>query len=70
MLNLKHGNESYAGFASFTFDDLSPRAREELTQRGFKIYDPQLAGRPIGFDRSMARSPSSVVWNCSAGSVV
>ena len=51
MLNLKPGNESYAGFASFTFGNLSPRAGEELTQRGFKIYDRQLPGQPIGFAR-------------------
>jgi hypothetical protein len=44
-------NESDAGFASFTFGDLPPRAREELTQRGFKIYDRQLAGQTIGFVR-------------------
>jgi hypothetical protein len=49
MLNLKHGNESYAGFASFTFGDLSSRAREELTQPGFKIYGRRLPGQPIGF---------------------
>ena len=51
MLSWKHGNASYAGFASFTFGDVSPRAREELTQRGFKIYDRQLPGQPIGFAR-------------------
>jgi hypothetical protein len=42
-------HESYPGFASFTFGDLSPRAREELTERGFKIYDRQRPGQPIGF---------------------
>jgi hypothetical protein len=45
VLNLKHRNESYAGFALFTSGDLSPRAGDELTQRGFKIYDRQLPGR-------------------------
>src|SRR5258707_15768411 len=51
MLSWKHGNASYAGFASFTFGDVSPRAREELTQRRFKIDDRQLPGPPIGFAR-------------------
>jgi hypothetical protein len=44
VLNLKNGKESYAAFVLFTSGDLSPRAREELTQRGIKIYDRQLPG--------------------------
>jgi hypothetical protein len=44
VLNLKNGKESYAAFVLFTSGDLSLRAREELTQRGIKIYDRQLPG--------------------------
>jgi len=44
ILNLKNGKENYAAFALFTSGDLSPRAREELTQHEIKIYDRQLPG--------------------------
>jgi hypothetical protein len=44
VLGLKNQNKNYAGFALFISGNVSPRARDELSKRGVKIYERQLPG--------------------------
>jgi hypothetical protein len=43
-LSLKQVNEGYSGFVLILSGDASERARDELNQRGVKIYERQLPG--------------------------
>jgi hypothetical protein len=44
VLDLKNQNKNYSGFALFISGDVSPRARDELSKRGVRIYERQLPG--------------------------